>query len=86
MFGGPLEFQIFQGHSSLCPGATEGLFQNKIENHSRINTKITTRSENYGIILKNYIQLLSNNYNKHLNNVCNAKIKEITEIGNQCWT
>ena len=64
-------------------GAMEGLFQNETEKHSRTNTQITIGSKNQRIILKKYIELLSNNYNEPLNNVCNAKIKEITKIGNQ---
>ena len=63
--------------------AVEGLFQNETEKRSRTNTKITIGSQNQRIILKKYIELLCNNYNEPLNNVCNAKIKEITEIGNQ---
>ena len=63
--------------------AAEGLFQNETEKRSRTNTKITIGSQNQRIILKKYIELLCNNYNEPLNNVCNAKIKEITEIGNQ---
>ena len=63
-------------------GTAEGLFQNETEKHSRKNIKITIGFENWGIILKNYIELLSNNYNKPLNNVCDTKIKEITIRGN----
>ena len=48
--------------------------ENKHQDHNRI-WKLENNSENY-------IELLSNNYNEPLNNVCNAKIKEITEIGN----
>ena len=39
-------------------GVAEGLFRNETKKHLRTNTKITIGSENYGIILKNYIELI----------------------------
>ena len=63
-------------------GAAEGLFQNETKETLNNKHKDHNRIWKLGNNSEKYIELLSNNYNEPLNNVCNAKIKEITEIGN----